>query len=59
MVRQDMVDFLTNKLNRTQVLRAALFDLLTTQSDRHPQVCATLTRGMHTSMSTAFPPVHS
>ena len=38
MPRQEMVDFLANKLNRTQVLRAALFDLLTSQADRHAQV---------------------
>ena len=38
MLRQEMVDFLADKLNRTQVLRAAIFDLLTSQSDRHSQV---------------------
>ena len=41
-----MVDFLANKLNRTQVLRAALFDLLTSQADRHNQVGA---RKVHVS----------
>eukprot|EP00200_Dunaliella_tertiolecta_P002061 CAMPEP_0202342448 /NCGR_PEP_ID=MMETSP1126-20121109/3006_1 /ASSEMBLY_ACC=CAM_ASM_000457 /TAXON_ID=3047 /ORGANISM="Dunaliella tertiolecta, Strain CCMP1320" /LENGTH=474 /DNA_ID=CAMNT_0048933401 /DNA_START=1018 /DNA_END=2442 /DNA_ORIENTATION=+ len=32
-----VVDYFMNKLNKTQVVRAAIFDLLTSQCDRHAQ----------------------
>lgn len=35
-----VLDLLHNKLNKTQVVRAAIFDLLTSQCDRHAQVGA-------------------
>ncbi len=34
----EVLDLLQNKLNKTQVVRAAIFDLLTSQCDRHSQV---------------------
>ncbi|KAG2497271.1 hypothetical protein HYH03_004855 [Edaphochlamys debaryana] len=35
--RPFIADFMNNKLNRTRVVRAAIFDLLTSQCDRHAQ----------------------
>ena len=36
--RQTVIDILTYRMNHTQLMHAAIFDLLTTQSDRHAQV---------------------
>lgn len=36
--RKELVDFFNERLNKTQITLAAVFDLLTAQCDRHSQV---------------------